>query len=85
MTPTPALAAHNDKPVDVLAVLAKHARSHRSLAQSDAYSAQEAPKLAAALSAVAELIGAASDAERNPDAWNLTRLRAALARTGAES
>lgn len=48
------------RPVDVLEVILRHADSHRSNAVSDAYSAQEAPKLEAAYSAVAELMEAAS-------------------------
>lgn len=45
-------------PVDVLAVLRRHAESHRASAGSDAYSAQEAPRLQYAVSVVAELIEA---------------------------
>lgn len=44
--------------VDVIAVIRKHAESHRALAGSDAYSEQEATKLEATLAAVAELIEA---------------------------
>jgi len=44
--------------VDVLAVIRRHAESHRSAAASDAYSAQEAPRLEAAFAAFAELIEA---------------------------
>lgn len=47
--------------VDVLAVILRHSDSHRQNAGSDAYSAQEAPKLERAYSAVAELIEAAED------------------------
>jgi hypothetical protein len=45
-------------PVDVLAVIRKHAETHRALAGSDAYSEQEAPKLEATHAAVADLIEA---------------------------
>lgn len=48
--------------VDVLAVILRHADSHRQNAGSDAYSAQEAPKLEMAYSAVAGLIEAADRA-----------------------
>lgn len=44
--------------VDVMAVLRRHAESHRASAGSDAYSAQEAPRLEGAVAAVAELIEA---------------------------
>lgn len=44
--------------IDVLAVIRRHAKSHRAMAETDAYSAQEAPRLEAALSVVAELIEA---------------------------
>ncbi len=44
--------------VDVLAVIRRHAESHRALADTDAYSAQEAPKLEATCAAVTELIDA---------------------------
>lgn len=44
--------------VDVLAVFRRHAESHRASAGSDAYSAQEAPRLEGAVAAVAELIEA---------------------------
>jgi len=45
--------------VDYLEVIRKHAESHNSIAASDAYSAQEAPKLEAALQAVHDLVEAA--------------------------
>ena len=50
--------------VDVLAVIRRHAESHRAAADTDAYSAQEAPKLEATCAAVAELIDALKAAER---------------------
>jgi len=52
--------------VDVLAVIRRHAESHRSAAASDAYSAQEAPRLEAAFAAVAELIEADDEYD---EAW----------------
>ena len=42
----------------MLAVIRRHAASHRALAETDAYSAQEAPRLEATLAAVAALIEA---------------------------
>lgn len=45
--------------VDYLEVIRKHAESHSALSGSDAYSAQEAPKLEAALQAVHDLVEAA--------------------------
>lgn len=45
----------------VIATIRRHAEAHRALAGSDAYSEQEAPRLEAALAAVAELIEAAKD------------------------
>ncbi|MDE2427017.1 MAG: hypothetical protein KGO96_14050 [Elusimicrobia bacterium] len=77
--------------VDVLAVIRKHAEAHRALAGSDAYSAQEAPKLEATLAAVAELIEAAKRLEKrgffddvpySPDV-DLAAMKAALARIGS--
>lgn len=60
-----------------------HAESHRALAQSDAYSAQEAPRLEAALAAVEELRAAAADAvERGTDSPIWIRLERALAPFG---
>lgn len=47
------------KKIDILDVIKKHAESHRALAGSDAYSAQEAPKLEAAWDAIHELVDAA--------------------------
>src|SRR5687768_18131697 len=44
--------------VDVLALIAKQTAHHQSLAQSDAYSAQEAPKWVAASAAIAGLVEA---------------------------
>lgn len=41
--------------LDVLAVLERHAESHEAMAVSDSYSAQEAPRLRAAIAAVREL------------------------------
>lgn len=49
--------------VDVLAVLRRHAESHRASAGSDAYSAQEAPRLEGAIAAVAEMIEAMQKAK----------------------
>lgn len=49
--------------VDVLAVLRRHAESHRASAGSDAYSAQEAPRLEGAVAAVTELIEEAEKIE----------------------
>lgn len=50
------------------------------MADSDAYSAQEAPRLESALSAMAELIDASRDVERRAGPDREPRLRAALAR-----
>lgn len=52
----------NNERIDVLAVLDKHVESHMRMAVSDAYSAQEYPKLREARVAVAELIAAAREA-----------------------
>ena len=54
--PAPLPPAVVDTP---LAAIRRHAESHRALAGSDAYSAQEAPRLEAALTAVEALIDAA--------------------------
>lgn len=54
----------NARSVDALAVLRRHALSHNALAVSDAYSAQEAPRLARAYDRVAELIDKARSAAR---------------------
>lgn len=45
--------------INILDVIKKHAESHRALAGSDAYSAQEAPKLEAAWEAIHELVDSA--------------------------
>jgi hypothetical protein len=52
-------------PADVLATIRRHADSHRAMAETDAYSAQEAPRLEAALAAVAELIEARATLEES--------------------
>jgi len=45
--------------VDYIELIRKHAESHSAIAVSDAYSAQEAPKLEAALQALNDLVEAA--------------------------
>jgi hypothetical protein len=90
------MSGRDTKAVDVLATIRRHAASHLSLAGSDAYSAQEAPKLVGAALAVAELIEAAGDG--TPEAgdravsyglWfgpnRAERLRNALARVQGKS
>ena len=47
--------------IDILEVIRRHAESHRSLAESDAYSAQEAPRLEAAISVIEELLSSADE------------------------
>jgi len=81
--------------VDVLAVLRRHAESHRASADSDAYSAQEAPRLEYAVTAVAKLIEAmdelvkhASGCEallRVAETETLSNAKGALARVKGES
>lgn len=68
-----------ESPLDTIR---RHAESHRALAESDAYSAQEAPRLEAALATLAELIEVAGDmADRLDDAGRSSKaLRAILAR-----
>lgn len=41
---------------DVLIVVTRHAESHRASAETDAYSAQEAPRLEEACAAIAEMM-----------------------------
>lgn len=81
--------------VDVLAVLRRHAESHRASAETDAYSAQEAPQLDGAVAAVAELIKTVDLLQRKAIALehltsfvftsDIERVRAALARVKGES
>ena len=82
--------------VDVLAVIRKHAATSVALAGSDAYHAQEAPKLVAVAIALAALIEAAERVARTPietheedghktanvDAYEMRRLRAKLVNVG---
>jgi hypothetical protein len=49
----------NTRSIDALAVIRRHAESHRRSAEVDAYSAQEAPRLEAALAAFEALVKAA--------------------------
>ena len=51
-------------PRNVQEVLQRHADSHRRLAGSDAYSAQEAPRLQAAVEAIAQLVEVAGAAQK---------------------
>lgn len=86
--------AAGEPPEAPLATIRRHAESHRALAGSDAYSAQEAPRLEAALAAVAELIEAADftadllheyGAPTRPQRQEVIgRLRTAVARMQAE-
>jgi hypothetical protein len=51
------------KAIDVLAVLARHRDSHVAAAATDAFSAQEAPRLTAAHDALAALLALAKNFE----------------------
>jgi hypothetical protein len=58
------MSGRDAKELDVLAVIRRHAALHLSLAGSDAYSAQEYPRLVTTALAVAELIEALKLAQR---------------------
>jgi hypothetical protein len=85
-----------NRSVDVLQVIARHRDAHKSLSETDAYSAQEYPRLAATYDAVAELIEALSECVADMQATEefygkhpraqevLARATAALAAIGAQ-
>lgn len=70
----------------VLGVIFRHVESHWAMAGSDAYSAQEAPKLEKAYSALSELIEACEALKKYPDDTEIQgEFCTALARVKGES